>query len=85
MRTVWKALTPQRLRQGSHDKPRALEPIAAIGHPPAQDADGDGGEQTPQERQRNIGDQTERDEHGPKDFTLHFYIVARPGVPAEFR
>ena len=66
-------------------KLRQLEPVAAIGNPPAHDADGDGCEQSPHQGQRNIGDQAERDENRPKDFALHFYIVARRCALAEFR
>lgn len=53
-----------------------LEPVAAVGDPPAHDADGDGSEQAPQERQGKIRNQAEPNEHGPKDFALHSYIVA---------
>ena len=53
------------------------EPVAAIGHPPTQDANGNGGEQGPQNGHGKIGDQAQRDECGPEDLTLHPYIVAR--------
>ena len=56
---------------------RGSEPVAAVGNPPAYEADGNGGEHAPHQRQGNIGDQAKRDEDGPKYFALHFYIVAR--------
>jgi len=73
--------------QGAKDrsrKLRQLEPVAAVGNPPAHHPDGDGCEQSPHQGQRNIGDQAERDENGPKDFALHFYIVARRRTLAKF-
>jgi hypothetical protein len=35
---------------------RKLKPIAAIGHPPTDEANGDGGKQTPQKGQSNVRD-----------------------------
>lgn len=58
-------------------KLRKLKPVAAVGDPPADDADGDGGQQTPQQGQSEIGNQTQRDEDGPKDLPLHFFILTR--------
>jgi hypothetical protein len=64
---------------------KGSEPIASVSDPPAHNADGNGGEQTPHQGQSKIRDQTQRDESGPKDFALHFFIVApRDRHPLDF-
>ncbi len=53
----------------------ASEPIAAVGHPPAKDADGNGGQQRPQDGQREVRNQPERNKGSPEDLALHFLIL----------
>src|ERR1700731_159535 len=55
----------------------ASEPVAAVGHPPAEDADGNGSQQRPQDGQGEIRNQSEHDKGSPEDLTLHFTILAR--------
>ena len=64
------------LRRGKRYRGES-EPVAAIGHPPAQDANGNGGEQGPQNGHGKIGDQAQRDECSPEDLSLHPHILAR--------
>ena len=47
------------------------ESVAAIGHPPTEDADGDGCEQCSQNGQGKIREQAEGDEGDPEDLALH--------------
>jgi len=56
----------------------ASEPVAAVGHPPAEDADGNGSQQRPQDGQGEIRNQSEHDKGSPEDLALHFIILARP-------
>jgi len=53
----------------------ALEPIAAVGEPPAGVADGDCGGQRPPERKRDVGNEAEYAERNPKYFPLHMAIL----------
>ena len=55
-----------------------LEPVAAVGDPPTEDADGNGSQQRPQDGQAEIRYQSQRHEDAPEDFALHFTILARP-------
>ena len=52
------------------------EPIAAVGHPPAEISDGKSETDRPPERQNQIGHQAEEREGGPEDFILHAVILA---------
>jgi hypothetical protein len=52
-----------------------LEPIAAIGEPPAGVTDGDRCGERPPERQRHIGNEAEYAEGDPKYFPLHVSIL----------
>jgi hypothetical protein len=54
---------------------RRLEPIAAVGEPPARVTDGDRRGQRPPERKRHIGDQAEDREGDPKYLPLHMSIL----------
>jgi hypothetical protein len=56
---------------------RASEPVAAVGHPPAKDADGDGGQKRPYDGQGEIRYQSQRCEGNPENLTLHSLILAR--------
>jgi len=55
-----------------------LEPVAAIGHPPAADPNGNGSQQRPQDGQAEVRNQSEHDKGSPEDLALHFIILARP-------
>jgi hypothetical protein len=59
---------------------RGLEPIAAIGEPPAGVADGDRSGQRPPERQRHVGNEAEYAEGDPKYFPLHVSILDSSGL-----
>ena len=59
---------------------RGLEPIAAIGKPPAGVADGDRRGQRPPERKRHVGNEAEYAEGDPKYFPLHTSILDALGV-----
>ena len=48
-----------------------LEPIAAVGQPPAQNENRDGGSQRPPEWQNEISDQPQGGEDDAKDFPFH--------------
>lgn len=61
----------------------ASEPVAAVGDPPAKNADGNSGQQRPQDGQAEIGYQTEGDEDAPEDFALHSLILARAIAPGQ--
>jgi hypothetical protein len=52
-----------------------LEPIAAVGEPPARVADRDRRSERPPERKRHIGDQAEDREGDPKYLPLHMSIL----------
>jgi hypothetical protein len=52
-----------------------LEPIAAIGEPPAGVADGDRRGQRPPERKRHVGNEAEYAEGDPKYLPLHMSIL----------
>jgi hypothetical protein len=54
------------------------EPVAAVGHPPTNDADGNRRQQRPHDGQCEVGYQPERNESGPKDLAFHSFILARP-------
>ena len=66
-----------RIEASDHLRIPLSEPVAAIGHPPAKDADGNGGQERPEDGQREIRDQPQRDEDGPEDLALHSFILAR--------
>jgi hypothetical protein len=63
-----------RLCRGAQEG-RALEPIAAIGEPPARHADRHGRRQCPPERKREVGNHAQDSERGPKDFSFHDAIL----------
>jgi hypothetical protein len=52
-----------------------LEPATPVGNPPTGEADRDGGEQRPPERQEQIGRHTQDNEGRPKDLFLHALIL----------
>ncbi len=56
------------------------EPVAAVGQPPAKDADGNGGQQRPHDRQGEVRYQPKRNESGPEDLAFHSSILARPNA-----
>ena len=58
---------------------RVLEPIAAVGEPPAGISDGNCRGQRPPERKRHVGNQAEYAEGDPKDFPLHIAILDASG------
>ena len=58
----------------------ASEPVAAVGHPPAKDADGNRGQQRPNDGQGDICYQSQRNEGSPEDLALHSFILARAGA-----
>ena len=58
---------------------RGLEPIAAVGEPPAGVADGDGRGQRPPERKRHVGNEAEHAERDPEYFPLHMCILDASG------
>ena len=69
---------PSLLIQERRMRHPASEPVAAVGHPPAKDADGNGSQQRPQDGQGEIRNQSEHDKGSPEDLALHFIILARP-------
>ena len=52
-----------------------LEPIAAVGEPPARVANGDRRGERPPERKHHIGDKSEHCEADPKYLPLHMSIL----------
>jgi hypothetical protein len=52
------------------------KPVTAISHPPTDERDGNGCDEPPPERQKEIRQQTEQDESDPEDLSLHVHIVA---------
>lgn len=52
-------------------RPTALEPIAAVGDPPADDDDRNGGSDAPPERQDHIRQQAKHSEGNPEDLFFH--------------
>ena len=60
---------------------RASEPVAPVGHPPTEHADGNGGQQRPQDGQGEVRNQSEHHKGSPEDLALHFIILARPTAP----
>jgi hypothetical protein len=53
-------------------KPAGLsQPIAAIGNPPTEEENWNGGAQCPPERKKKISHYTQDRENGPKDFPFH--------------
>jgi hypothetical protein len=54
---------------------RGLEPIAAVGEPPARVANGDRRGERPPERKRHIGDNSKYREADPKYLPLHMSIL----------
>jgi hypothetical protein len=59
------------------DSVPASEPVAAVGYPPANDADRNGGQYGPHDWQGEVGYQPKRNEGGPEDFALHSFILTR--------
>ena len=54
----------------------ASEPLTFVRHPPADNRYGNGGGERPPERQDEIGDQAEQNEHDPEDLALHQSILS---------
>ena len=54
-----------------------LKPIAAIGHPPTQESNGNGCCKCPPKRQNQISPHAQHSEQGPKDLSLHLLILVR--------
>ena len=52
-------------------RPAALEPIAAVGDPPAQDHDGERRQQSPHQRKSDVHHQAEHEEDDPEGLLLH--------------
>src|SRR5579863_223952 len=52
-----------------------LEPFAAISDPPCNEYDWDGCSDAPPQRQQEVRQQTQEDEHRPEDLALHEAIV----------
>ena len=59
---------------------RLVEPVAAVGDPPAYEDDGDGREKRPPEREGEIGYEAENEHAKPEDLALHGMILVR-GLP----
>ncbi len=55
----------------------ASEPVAAVGYPPAKDADGNGGKKRPHDGQSEVCYQPEQNENAPEDLAFHSSILAR--------
>ena len=53
------------------------EPVAAVGDPPARNANGNRGEQRPPQGKHDIGEQAESGEGDPEDFAFHPIILFR--------
>src|ERR1035437_2594785 len=49
-----------------------LEPVAAVGYPPCDEKDRNGGGEGPPERKQEISQQTEQHEDRPEYFSLHW-------------
>src|SRR5271163_1885621 len=56
--------------------PRNLKPVRAVGDPPGEHTDGDGGADGPPDWEGEVGDEAEGGEGHPEDFLLHKGIVA---------
>ena len=54
-----------------------LKPIAAVGNPPTEAHDRDGGAQGPPERQRQVRNQAHQAKQGPENLLLHLIILSR--------
>lgn len=52
------------------------KPVAAVGDPPAEDANGNRGAERPPQRKKVIGRETQDGENEPEDFSLHAPSVA---------
>src|SRR6266436_3037553 len=74
-RSEWK---PFEWRRDTLGENPGLEPVAAIGHPPAHTADGNGRGQGPPKWQKKICRQTQNTERNPKNPSLHWLILT-PG------
>lgn len=60
------------------------EPIAAISHPPAGKDNRDGRGQSPPEGKHDVGEQAERGEGDPEDFSFHAIILFCGAAEAAF-
>jgi len=47
------------------------EPVAAVGDPPTEGEDGEGGDYGPDEGESEVGDEAEGGKEEPEDFALH--------------
>lgn len=54
---------------------KTLEPIASVGDPPGCDDDRNRGAEGPPKWQHEVGQQSEKDEAEPEDFSLHGMIL----------
>ena len=61
------------------------EPVAAVGDPPAEGEDGEGGDYSPGERESEVGDEAEGGEEEPEDFALHEGEFSAVGESEEHR
>ena len=66
----------QMLTRPVSEKDLNLKPIAAIGHPPTQEPNGNGRCECPPKWQSEISRHAQHSEHGPKHFSLHLLILA---------
>ena len=53
------------------------EPVAAVGDPPAEGEDGEGGDDGPDKGESEVGDEAEGGEEEPEDFALHGESLAQ--------
>ena len=72
----WKDVIIEFEIQKTQNNPQnKLEPVGAVGDPPTQGEDGDGGRYGPPEGQEEVGDEAEDGESEPEHFLLHRRIV----------
>ena len=58
------------------------EPVAAVGYPPAKNADRNRRQERPEDGQAEIRYEPQRNERGPENLALHRFILARNCVIA---
>ena len=67
--------------EDSSGRPAAIvltEPVAAVGYPPGNKHNWNGGDQRPPDGQHEVCYQSEHDEDDPKDLLLHDRILSSP-------
>jgi anti-sigma B factor antagonist len=68
-------------RDGGGNSKLVGEPVAAVGDPPTEGEDGEGGEYGPEEGEGEVGDEAQGGEEEPEDFALHGESLAQmPGA-----